>query len=60
MKKERTLKNDDEVVKSYSDALDKSLEDHNACNGIDELSDKITIGIQNSSDSSQKITFKRK
>ena len=40
--------------------LDKSLEDHNACNGIDELSDKITIGIQNSSDSSQKITFKRK
>ena len=44
------MKNDDEVVKSYFDALDKSLEDHNACNGIDELSDKITIAIQNSSE----------
>ena len=46
----KSLKNDGEVAKCYSDALDKALEDHDACNGIDELSDKITIAIQNSSE----------
>ena len=46
------MKNDDydDVVKSYSDALDKAVVDHDAFNGIDELSDNITIAIQNSSD----------
>ena len=46
----RSLKNDGEVAKCYSDALDKALEDNNTCNDIDEHSDKITRSIQNSSE----------
>ena len=33
----KSFKNDDEVAKLYSDAFDTALEDHDACNGIDEL-----------------------
>ena len=46
----KTLKNNNEVVKSYSDALDKALENCSSFDDINELSDKITTSIQISSE----------
>ena len=44
------MKTDKEVVKSYSDSLDQALEDFSNFSDVDELSEKITISIQSSSE----------
>ena len=48
----KSLKNDEGVIKCYSDALDIALENVRESDNIDALSDKITTSIQKSSDSS--------
>ena len=45
-----SLKTDKDVVKSYSDSLDQALEDFSNFSDVNELSEKITISIQSSSE----------
>ena len=46
----KSLKTDKDVVKSYSDSLDQVLEDFSNFSDVNELSEKITISIQSSSE----------
>ena len=46
----KSLKTDKDVVKSYSDSLDQALEDFSNFSDVNELSEKITISIQSSSE----------
>ena len=46
----KSLKKDAEVVKIFSNALDIALDDMSMCIDINDLSDKITSSILNSSD----------
>ena len=46
----KSLKTDKNVVKSYSDSLDQALEDFSNFSDVNELSKKITISIQTSSE----------
>ena len=44
------MKTDKDVFKSYSDSLDQALEDFSYFSDVNELSEKITISIQSSSE----------
>ena len=44
------MKTEKDVVKSYSDSLDQALEDFSNFSDANELSEKITISIQSSSE----------
>ena len=46
----KSLKTDKDVVKSYSDSVDQALEAFSNFSDVSELSEKITISIQSSSE----------
>ena len=57
----KSLKTDKDVVKSYSDSLDQALENFSIFSDVNDLSEKISISIQSSSETHipPKKTFHR-